>query len=368
MGRLSRPALALVLLAALACGSAQRDYDRALSRGQQARGDHERAARDFLEAARLAGSARDRDEALYRAADAYRRARRYDDARRLLDELAARDGERRARASFDRARLERERDDSSESARHLLLAALRAHPNSGLAAQGLRDHLHAVELRAGLEGALAEAARLLPEFAESELDEPLRYERARLLERSGDLATAHIAYLDCAERHPYPDGALWDDALFAAARCAERLGNARSAASTLERLLAEREVARGLGSYERARYADARFHLAELYRDAFGDPARARREFRRLFTEHPTSRLRDDALFQEALVARSQGDEAGTCAALSLLLRELPVSRFTRCAAELCPELGGKEGRRCPAYVLESLRSEGPDGAGGDED
>jgi tetratricopeptide (TPR) repeat protein len=351
---------ALALLAAAACGSASSDYERALERAarEQARAGPEPAAAAYLDAARVAGSTRDRDEALYRAAAAYRRARRHDDAVRLLDDLAARDGERRARASFDRARLERERGGSFAEAERLLLAALRAHASSGLATHGLSEYLRAVELRAGLEGALARATDLVPEFAPTELDEPLRYQRARLLERSGELALARQAYLECAARHPYPRGALWDDALFAAARCAERLGDARGARATLERLLSEREEARGLGSYERARYAEARFHLGELHRDAFGDPTRARREFRRVFDEHPTSLLRDDALFQEALVARAQGDRAGTCAALELLEHELPESRFTRCAAELCPELRVKQDRPCPSYLLEALGSE----------
>jgi tetratricopeptide (TPR) repeat protein len=351
---------ALALLAAAGCGAASNAYERALDRAasEQARAAPERAAAAYLDAARVAETSRDRDEALHRAAEAYRRARRYDDARRVLDDLAARDGQRRARASFDRARLERERGGSSAEVERLLLVALRAHPSSGLAARGLREYLHTVELRAGLEGAIARSTSLLTEFAATELDEPVRYEHARLLERSGDFASARRAYLECAERHPYPGGALWDDALFAAARCAERLGDARGARATLERLLAEREEARGLGSYERARYAEARFHLGELHRDAFGDPTRARREFRRVFDEHPTSLLRDDALFQEALVAQAQGDRAGTCAALELLTRALPESRFTRCAAELCPELGGKQDRPCPGYLLEAIGSE----------
>lgn len=348
----------LALLVITSCASGESRYARALAGAarEQARFGPERAARAYVAAARLAETARDRDEALYRAADAYRRARRYDDATRLLDALAGKPGERRARASFDRARVERER--GGPSAERLSLAALRAHPDSGLAPHALREHLRSVELRAGLEGALAEATRLLPAFATTELDETLRYERARLLERRGDCASARRAYLESAERHPYPRGALWDDALYAAAKCAERLGDPRDAVATLERLLAEREEARGLGSYERARYAEARFHLGELHRDALADPARARREFRRVFDDHPTSRLRDDALFQEALVAHTQRDRAGTCAALGLLVQELPASRFASCAAELCPELGGKQDRPCPGYVLESLRSE----------
>lgn len=350
---MTRRAAALALFAVAACGSARSDYERALERAEneRSRSGPERAATAFVDAARLAETQRDSDEALYRAAGAYARARRYDDARRLLDELSARPGERRARASFDRVWLERERGGSSAHTERLLLSALRAHPSSGLAPRGLREYLRAVELRAGLEGALAESTRLLPELSVTELDEALRYERARLFERSGNFESAQRAYLECAERHPYPGGALWDDSLFAAARCAERRGDAHTAAATLERLLSEREQARGLGSYERARYAEARFHLGELHRDTFGDPLRARREFRRVFDEHPTSLLRDDALFQEALVANAQGDRAGTCAALALLVRELPASRFTRCASELCAELRDKEGQIGRAHV-----------------
>jgi tetratricopeptide (TPR) repeat protein len=352
----ARLALALPLLLLLpACASSRGDYERALERAgdELARGGHERAARVFLEAARVATNARDRDEALYRAASAYHRTARFDEARKLLDDLAARPGERRERASFDRARLEQRRGNPSAEA--LLLAALRAHPNSGLAPRALAEHLESVERRFGLEGALERTKHLLAEFAASELDESVRYARARLIERSGNFAGARELYLDCAERHPYPGGALWDDALFAAARCEERLGRTTNAAATLTRLLAEREVARGLGSYERARYAEARFRLAEIYRDALGDPARARREFRRVFHDHPTSLLGDDALFQEALVARSAGDVTGTCAPLQILKAKLPDSRFAACASELCPRLGNEGNSRCAPYILESL-------------
>jgi hypothetical protein len=101
-------------------------------------------------------------------------------------------------------------------------------------------------------------------------------------------------------------------------------------------LLAEREAATGLGSYERARYAEARFRIAEIQRDRLGDPSRARREFRRVFTDHPTSRLRDDALWQEALTAGRNADPADACEPLELLVGYLPDSRYAPCAPKLC--------------------------------
>jgi hypothetical protein len=83
-----------------------------------------------------------------------------------------------------------------------------------------------------------------------------------------------------------------------------------------------------------------------------------------VFHDHPTSLLGDDALFQEALVARSAGDATGTCAPLQILKAKQPDSRFAACASELCPRLGKAGTRRCAPYILESLSgSEEPDEA-----
>src|SRR5262249_22100862 len=156
--------------------------------------------------------------------------------------------------------------------------------------------------------ALGECTRLAAELEKSELDETLRYERGRLLERQGSLLEARDAYLDGAARHPYPQGVLWDDALVPAASCEERLGRPLAAIALLERMLAERESSWKIASYDRAHYAEARFHVAEIFRDRLHDPERARSEFRRVYSEHTTSRLRDDALWQEALLARESSD------------------------------------------------------------
>jgi tetratricopeptide (TPR) repeat protein len=331
---------AFVALGVLALACAPSQDARFAAAGARANatarsGRHAEAAARWLEAANGAESAVDREEALYRAASSYERAGRAPEALRLYERLERGRGERAARSSFDRARLVAERDAVRGDA--LLVAAIRRHPSSGLAPRALREHLGRRETEGGSHAAIEVAERLLAELGSSELDETLRYERARLLERLGSLSRARDAYLETATRHPYPEGALWDDALTRAARLEEALGRPREAIALYERLLAERESSSGLGSYERARYAEARFRIAEIHRDRLSDPSGARREFRRVYDEHSTSLLRDDALWQEALVSLEAGDAAGACVPLSLLLRELPDSRYAPCVRRLCP-------------------------------
>jgi TolA-binding protein len=176
-------------------------------------------------------------------------------------------------------------------------------------------------------------------LAATELGETAFYLRARELDEAGKLAEARDGYLACAEHYPYPRGRFWDDALFRAAEKELSLGAPERAVTLLSRLLAERESASIVGSYERGRYAEAQLKLGEIYRDALHDPLRARRELRKVWTNHPKSRLADDALFQEALIARGAGDVVGTCEPLSIIVQQLPDSRYAACAHELCAKL-----------------------------
>jgi len=307
------------------------------------------AAARWLDAARLATSPVDREEAEYRAASSYERA---GDARRALvlyERLARGRGERAARASFEHARLVFARDSARGEA--LLVAAVKKFPNSGLAPRALREHLARRQAEGGTRAALEACHRLMGELEASELDETLRYERARLYEQAGSLAEARDAYVDTATRHPYPEGALWDDALSRAASLEDRLDHPRAAIRLFERMLEEREPSSGLGSYERARYAEARFRIAEIFRDRLADPLRARREFRRVYVEHTTSLLRDDALWQEALLSRQAGDRQGACAPMSLLVRDLPDSRYAPCARGLCPSAPTVGSRDCHVEI-----------------
>jgi tetratricopeptide (TPR) repeat protein len=347
-----RAALVALGLVASACGPSQDARFAAAEARANAvtrTGRHAEAAARWLDAARIADSKLDREEALYRAASSYERAGKAPEALALYERLDRGQGERAARASFDRARLVRERDLGRGDA--LLVAAIRRHPNSGLAPRALRELLVRREAESGTGAALEAATRLVAELGTSELDETLRYERARLLERLGLLAEARDAYVETATRHPYPEGALWDDALARAAGVEVALGRPRAAITLYERMLAEREPSSGLGSYERARYAEARFRIAEIFRDGLGNAPRARREFRRVYAEHTTSLLRDDALWQEALLALGTGDRAGACAALTLLARDLPDSRYAPCVRRICPSAPATGSRECHVEI-----------------
>jgi len=209
-------------------------------------GRYHDAGTRWLEAARVAGSPVDRDEATYRAASSFARAGETARADALLTTLAAGKGERAARAAFDRARLAGAADPARGQA--LRLEALRRHPDSGVAEQAARQYLAGVELEASAAQALAGCRTLSAELSRTELDESLAYECARREEESGETARARDDYLRTAERHPYPQGAYWDDALTGAARCEERLGHPARAVELLERLLAEREPSHGVGS------------------------------------------------------------------------------------------------------------------------
>ena len=342
MKLLARPSW-LALWAALGCGSPPpAAYVQETEQAQAARqkGEHAAAAQHYERAAALAEKPRDAEEARYRAADSYLRAGDTARAESLYGSLASQgpDAERRARADFALAELLLE-TGRVEAGQARLLDAIHRNPNSGLARRALARHLDYVREHGGADAVLAFLSAEAPKLGATELGETLAYRRARELDEAGKIREARDGYLECARRFPYPKGAYWDDALFRAAEKELALGDAPRAIQHLERMLAEQEGAIITGSYERGRYAQAQLKIGEIYRDVLHDDTRARRELRKVWQKHPKSTLVDDALFQEALLARSAGDAAGTCAPLSIIVGQLPDSRYAACAHLLCATL-----------------------------
>jgi hypothetical protein len=108
--------------------------------------------------------------------------------------------------------------------------------------------------------------------------------------------------------------------------------------------------------------------IATLYRDALRDHAQARKEFRTLYTDFTTSILRDDALWQEALLAKEDREQDAVCDAVTTLVRKLPDSRYAPCAQSLCPSAPPLDKPRpCHAYVQRALAPGGVDGAAAKE-
>lgn len=349
-----RAGLGFLLLALAGCGSppaAAYAREKQLAQAEQRAGRHREAGKAYERAAALADRPRDADEARYRAADAYARAGDVARARDLYRALAAAPGagDRQARADFALSEL-LERSDGAEAAQQHLASAIRRHPSSGLARGALVRHLAYLREHGGSESVLSYLAGESTALGHSELAEALVYFRARELDTIGRATEARDAYLECAARFPYPIGAYWDDALFRAAQKELELGAPTRAIAQLERMLAEQESANIMGSYERARYAEAQLQVGRIYRDSLHDAARAKLALRRVWLRHPQSSLVDDALFEEALIARRAGDAAGSCEALSILLRERPDSRYAACAHSFCAALGPTQGA-CHDYI-----------------
>lgn len=329
--------------------------DRAAAERSYAAGRYQQAAQHWEAAASHAKTPGWARKARHRQALSLLRGGDWQAAQAVLSQLATEKSSLAPRASYDLALLEIEHEQRAAGTARLR-RLLTTDPESNVAGIVLRHYLTLTEDERGAVGVLAEIAALLPTLSSTTLDEPLRFEQARQLAKTQQTESALAAYLELAKRHPYPYGAHWDDALWHAAALEEQRGNPRAAIAHLERMLKARESSDFVGSYERPRYGEARFRLAELIRDELHDPARAREEFWRLFKRHPNSLLRDDALWEAAKLAHAQGDAAGACSLLHTLQGDLSESRYVACAPLLCASLAsGASHRRCAPYIANSL-------------
>jgi tetratricopeptide (TPR) repeat protein len=345
----------VVFLGACAAPHVGDSFARAKGAGDSAysAGRFDEAAGYYESAAQSSLRPTDRAEALYLRAAAYQRERSWDRARaayaRVIRE--APQSQRARRATFDLAALEIE-VGNRDKGYGLLRDAMMKQPNDGLARRALERYLLYLDQSGG--DVLAWLRDVQPRLASTELDENLLYAIAARLENAGDLEGARAAYSACADRHPYPQGSLFDDALWHASLVDEKLGRPKQAVSDLERMLAVREPSSLTGSYERPRFSPARYRIAVLYRDALGDHASARREFHALYAEHQTSILRDDALWEEAKLALADGDAREACALTTALGKDFPTSRYAPCSRALCPSASPAPGTRCHDYVTRS--------------
>ncbi len=329
------------------------EYARARAAAERAysAGRYEDAANQWLTAAERAKSGRDATEARYRAAASWQRAGRDDRAAALYAGLAADpESDRAARAAFDQAGLLLDSGDRTAGLA-LIDDAIRRFPQSGVARRALERRLIDLHEEGGPNAALTYLATMEPTLASTELAETVIYQRARYQQLAGTKTAARDGYLTVAQRFPYPFGAYWDDALFHAAELDVELGNPRSAIAHLQRMLEQREPTRVHGSLERPRFGPARFLLAEIYRDELHDDRAARDSFLTLVDEHPTSLLRDDALWEAALLER---EPERACTDLERLLREMPDSRYTPCAHQVCNRLPAST-ERCRDYIADSI-------------
>lgn len=325
-------------------------------------GHYEQAAGDWARAAREAGTKRDRDEAQYRRASALARAGHVDEAAAAYDEILAEapPSLEAARVAHDRAKLEyRHRDRATGVS--LLEAALTQNSESGAAISTLRILLAVREAEGGPARTAEWLQSVLPKVSAASLSEWLHYELALAYERGGEPEKAVRAFLACADLFPYPQGGLWDDALYRAAQTERRLGRPKTAVALYERLLLERETSHLGASYLRAPFLKAHFELAEIYRVDLNDRDEAFRWYQRAWEDHQRSPKRGDARFQQALLKREDGASAEACALMRDLLKTFPDSRYARCAPLVCPTLSPPEGARpCSLNVRNEVAARAP--------
>jgi tetratricopeptide (TPR) repeat protein len=361
-------ALLLVALGASACApTLPRSYQEARAAGHRAysAGRYDEAARMYRDAARASSRVHDRDEMLFLEAAAHQRAGRHREARARYEALLAASptGGRASRAAHEVAELEIAHGDE-ERGYALLEAAFLRFPTSGPSRHALTRYLKHLDETRGVEAALAYLQARLALLEHKGLGEAARYQMADRLERLGRAAEARDAFVQCARAYPYPHGGLYDDSLMRASLLDEKLGDPRLAIERLREMLGVREPSLMSGSYERTKFSAAQMRIAVLLRDALHDHAAARRELRALFTDHRSSILRDDALWAEARLAAQDGDRSGACEAASLLVRELPDSRFAACASLLCESVPAlPKPRPCHDYIRRDLASPRAPGA-----
>lgn len=349
----------LLIVAGAACAAAEsQSFISSFRAAQRAfnAGRYEEAARLYRRAADEATRIRDRDEAFFMQAYMLERLHKWPQARDAYRDLVATSpkGPRTARAAFDAALIEAEHANDDVGWEHVE-RALYEYPNHGVARHALELWAAHVADARGEPALRGELGDMLEQLRSSSLAQPIKYQIALSLQRSGEIEKARAQFLRTAREHPYPKGSLTDDALYHASELAEQLGQPRQAIADLRELLTPREGAMG-GSYERPRFPQAQMRIARLYRERLGDRESARREFRVMYTRHGTSILADDAMWNAALISLELDDEGDACDIASAIRDREPASRYRRCLAELCEALEHPSGQRpCPRYLREQL-------------
>ena len=356
----ARPLVVAIAIAATSMGCTPawgEAYLHAVATGTRAyhAGRYLEAAQAYHDAAAKALRAKDRDEARFLEARMLERAGRHGDAIAVYEAIAQSSptGQRTERVRFLAAESKIDHGNATTGWK-ALEAAIEAMPGSGNARAALDRLLSRVAAEGGDEAVVAWLAAHQKRFAPTELDQTVTYERAGALDRLGRLDEARDAYLAAARAHPYPHGSLTDDCYWRAADAEVRQGRYAQAIALLNEMLAPLETSGNPGSYERPRFPAAQQRIAEIYRDHLKDRAAARREYHRLYEEHRATILRDDALWNEARLAREDRDDRAACDVMARLVKEFPTSRYARCTRELCASAPAPK-QECAGYLVRQL-------------
>lgn len=300
----------------------------------QHHGRLEAAAAAYDKAALAAERRVDRDEALYRESRVFARLGDYERALALCDRLAEAKPESRRtlRAMLDGSRYRLELGQTERAERDLRFLVVH-HGDTGEAKSALYALIDLRVRSAHHETGLRYLEQLSSEAKLGFVAEALLYEQAALLLAHGKKSQAQQVLTLQVERFPYPQGLLWDDALWKLADLAEDAGDPQAAVAVLSRMLDAHESAHLVGSYTRPRFSAAALRIARIYRDRIQDLDAAVSAFRTVRDEFPSSLVADDALAEEGELWLARGDKAQGCALLRKLLEEHEVGAARRRAS-----------------------------------
>ncbi len=309
-------------------------YQSAIAVGDRAyaAGRMSEASEAFDRAAVSTQNARDRDEAVYLAAGAAFRAGDIDRALTRYDSLAnvRPAGERAPRAALEASRIRRSRHETAR-ADNELLEVVQTFPATGPARRALdllMDDTDAADPT--LRRSLTLLDRLANDRSLRSLQDAVLMYRAQRLERSGDLPSAIAGYRQLLDTVAYPYNTHWDDGGLALVRLLQATGDPRGAVEVADRVLAVREVSYGNGDYEAPHFGDIAMLRARIYRDDLHNPPAAVRAFHFVYSSFVSSRLRDDALWDEATTRTAMGDTPGACGVYVTLAREFACTHAGR--------------------------------------
>ncbi|MBK8258547.1 MAG: tetratricopeptide repeat protein [Polyangiaceae bacterium] len=355
-------ALAVVIaLFGAACGPAWGDaYLDSMAAGQRAyhAGRYTEAETEYQKAVLAARRLKDRDEAMLLVARMQERAGRLEEARVSYEAIAVAKppGPRKVRAAVAAAQILIEQGRDNEGYARLLDIA-KKDPNHGDARTAMLRVIENERDLGGDERVLAFLIREQPIFRGTELAIFFDYHIAKGFADTGKVEKARDLFVAHARANPYPYGEFTDDAFMRAADIEVELGHPKEAIKLIDEMLSVLEVSGIPGSYTRPRFPEGAWKRAEIYRDKLNDNASARRAFHWFYKNLKFAIKRDDALWEEALLASKDGDASNACHLVETLADDFPQSRYVRCGHELCKTADlPKQERECPEYILRGIR------------
>jgi TolA-binding protein len=171
-------------------------------------------------------------------------------------------------------------------------------------------------------------ARLYDAAGDSVLGDNFLYERAHILWRQGELGAARDGFEVMIERHPF--SGLRHEARWKIARLEMAQGDSERALYYLRVLAEDRDDSWQVGIYESDLADDARFWRGLLMARALDRPEGALGEFSVFLRDFPTSRLRDDARWNLAVLEARRGRGAQAREHCRDLQEEDPESRWVQ--------------------------------------